>query len=108
MSERTLTNAGARALANWLRYCVSIGWPKGALTRLGDLWIEYHDEYGKPVLPVATDPTDEVQLQAADEIERLRGFVQKFVNEIDDYGEPDEWMAALAVEARAVLAGDAP
>lgn len=32
--------------AEWLVFCIRIGWPKSDLDRLDALWWEYHDEQG--------------------------------------------------------------
>jgi hypothetical protein len=33
--------------AEWLRYCLEIGWPKSDLDALENLWWEYHDDFGR-------------------------------------------------------------
>lgn len=35
------------ACANWLSYCLKIGWPKKDLDRLQALWWKYHDDDGR-------------------------------------------------------------
>jgi hypothetical protein len=35
------------ACAQWLSYCLSIGWPKTDLDELERLWYQYHDDNGK-------------------------------------------------------------
>lgn len=37
---------GARKCAEWLSYCLSIGWSKNQLDELEKLWWKYHDENG--------------------------------------------------------------
>lgn len=32
--------------AQWLQYCVSIGWPKSDLDALEMMWWQYHDDNG--------------------------------------------------------------
>lgn len=39
-----VSNLAVRKLRAWLDYCLSIGWPRSALSRLTDLWWEFHDE----------------------------------------------------------------
>lgn len=36
-----------QACANWLVYCLSIGWYKASLDGLEDLWWKYHDRCGE-------------------------------------------------------------
>jgi hypothetical protein len=38
-----LTSRGARKAQEWLRTCHELGWSKEEITRLHDLWLEYHD-----------------------------------------------------------------
>jgi hypothetical protein len=40
------TSKAIKACAEWLSYCLSIGWPKSELDALESLWWKYHDEYG--------------------------------------------------------------
>ena len=42
----TPTNRALRACANWLAYCLKIGWPAKDIPRLEELWWQYHDERG--------------------------------------------------------------
>lgn len=35
------------ACANWLTYCLALGWPKKDLDRLQQIWWEWHDDYGR-------------------------------------------------------------
>ncbi len=35
-----------KACADWLRYCLSIGWSRDDIDALEALWWQYHDEYG--------------------------------------------------------------
>ncbi len=35
-----------RKCAEWLAYCLLIGWDKGTLDALENLWWEHHDDYG--------------------------------------------------------------
>jgi len=44
-----MSNPTQRALqvcANWLAYCLKLGWKASDVPRLEQLWLEYHDEYG--------------------------------------------------------------
>ena len=36
-----------RACAEWLAFCLKIGWAKSKLDKLEVLWWKYHDEQGK-------------------------------------------------------------
>ena len=35
-----------KACAEWLAFCLSIGWPKSDLDKLEALWWKHHDENG--------------------------------------------------------------
>ena len=35
--------------ANWLAYCLSIGWSKNDIDGLENLWWQYHDDQGNLV-----------------------------------------------------------
>lgn len=41
------TTKAIKACAEWLAFCLSIGWPKDDLDGLEALWWQYHDDYGK-------------------------------------------------------------
>lgn len=41
------TQKALRVCAEWLVYCLSIGWSREMLDRLQVLWWDYHDEYGR-------------------------------------------------------------
>jgi hypothetical protein len=41
------TSRAIKQCAEWLSYCLKIGWPKSALDQLEDLWWQYHDDYGR-------------------------------------------------------------
>lgn len=43
------TQKALRACAEWLAYCLSIGWRKDSLDRLEALWWEHHDAQGRLV-----------------------------------------------------------
>ncbi len=40
-----------RACAEWLAYCLQIGWTRSQLSDLEGLWWKYHDERGKLIWP---------------------------------------------------------
>ena len=40
------THRALRDCAEWLRYCLIIGWQKSQLNALEDLWWQYHDDSG--------------------------------------------------------------
>lgn len=42
----TPTNKALRTCANWLAYCLKIGWPAKDIPRLESLWWEHHDDRG--------------------------------------------------------------
>ena len=42
---------GARLRAEWLLYCLSIGWTREELSALEKMWDQYHDENGKLLPP---------------------------------------------------------
>jgi hypothetical protein len=44
-SPRHKTKA-LRTCAEWLAYCLKLGWPKSDLNELEALWWQYHDENG--------------------------------------------------------------
>ena len=44
--ERKPRPAAVRACAEWLSYCLSIGWSKADLDALEHMWWEYHDDHG--------------------------------------------------------------
>lgn len=46
MSDKPTLRA-LRACAEWLCYCLSIGWRKDELDELERLWWRYHDRHGK-------------------------------------------------------------
>ena len=37
---------GIKACANWLKFCLDIGYQKAQLDFLENLWWEYHDDKG--------------------------------------------------------------
>lgn len=39
------------ACAEWLSFCLSIGWKREQLDALQELWWQYHDDDGKPRTP---------------------------------------------------------
>jgi hypothetical protein len=45
--EMSRSGRAIKECAEWLSYCLSIGWPKSSLDRLEALWWEYHDDYGR-------------------------------------------------------------
>jgi hypothetical protein len=45
MSKRT--DKAIKACAEWLAYCLSIGWSKDKLDLLEALWWEHHDDDGR-------------------------------------------------------------
>lgn len=40
------SSKAARNCAEWLKFCLDIGWPKPSLDGLESLWWKYHDERG--------------------------------------------------------------
>ncbi len=46
MDERQPTATGARKCAEWLTWCRNNGWPGSSLSKLCDLWWEFHDDSG--------------------------------------------------------------
>lgn len=46
MSDKP-TNQAIKDCADWLAYCLSIGFPKEALDSLEKLWWKHHDNNGK-------------------------------------------------------------
>jgi hypothetical protein len=44
MGERT--RQAIKACAEWLSYCISIGWSKSKLDELEKLWWKHHDPEG--------------------------------------------------------------
>ena len=40
------TSRAIKKCAEWLAYCLSIGWNKKSLDGLERIWWEYHDDYG--------------------------------------------------------------
>jgi hypothetical protein len=46
-TDRHPTQKAIRACADWLDYCLSIGWSKGNLDALQELWWKHHDDEGK-------------------------------------------------------------
>lgn len=45
MGERT--RKAIKECAQWLAYCLSIGWSKSDLDALEELWWKYHDYQGR-------------------------------------------------------------
>ena len=43
------TRKAIQACAEWLHYCLSIGWHKSQLDDLEALWWQYHDDDGRLV-----------------------------------------------------------
>lgn len=41
------TGKAIRECAEWLSYCLSIGWRKSDLDALESLWWQYHDDRGQ-------------------------------------------------------------
>lgn len=41
------TQRALRACAEWLAYCLSIGWKRSDIDALEALWWRYHDDYGR-------------------------------------------------------------
>lgn len=40
------TTRAAKACADWLAYCREIGWHKDDMSRLADIWWDFHDDDG--------------------------------------------------------------
>lgn len=55
-NEMDPTSQAIRECADWLIYCLRIGWKKSDLDALQSLWWQYHDEHGRfsPCIPAAT------------------------------------------------------
>jgi hypothetical protein len=45
-----------QACANWLAYCLQIGWPRSDLDRLESLWWKYHDDNGNLLMGPGSSP----------------------------------------------------
>ena len=45
--EGSRSRQAIRKCADWLSYCLSIGWRKSDLDALQALWWKYHDENGE-------------------------------------------------------------
>lgn len=45
--EAMRTQRAIKKCAEWLGFCLSIGWDKGELDDLEALWWQYHDDYGR-------------------------------------------------------------
>jgi len=41
-----MSRKGIKLCAEWLAYCLKIGWSRDDLDRLEEVWWEYHDEDG--------------------------------------------------------------
>jgi hypothetical protein len=41
------TQKAIRECAEWLSYCLRLGWKKSQLDRLEEIWWEFHDDNGK-------------------------------------------------------------
>lgn len=44
------TTEAIRKCAEWLSYCLKIGWPRSSLDELQELWWKYHDNNGNLTL----------------------------------------------------------
>jgi len=53
------SNKALRACANWLSYCLKIGWPTKDIHRLEELWWQYHDERGNLLMGPETILNDD-------------------------------------------------
>jgi len=42
-----VTSRAMQACADWLHYCLTIGWKKDELDALENIWWEHHDRFGK-------------------------------------------------------------
>ena len=45
-AARSPTRAAIWACAEWLEFCVRIGWDKATLDRLQEIWWQFHDDKG--------------------------------------------------------------
>jgi hypothetical protein len=41
------TSKALLTCAQWLSYCLSIGWLKDDIPRLEEIWWQWHDDYGR-------------------------------------------------------------
>lgn len=65
---------GAQKKAEWLKYCLDIGWDKSDLDALAEIWDRYYDESGnRRERPVSPLPSKEVEQQ----IENLKVALEK-------------------------------
>lgn len=56
------TQKALRQCAEWLSYCLRIGWPKSSLAELEALWWKYHNRRGDLVRPSdGSDVADELE-----------------------------------------------
>jgi hypothetical protein len=46
VTDKPFTNRAVKKCAEWLSYCLSIGWEKSHIDELEALWYKYHDENG--------------------------------------------------------------
>ncbi len=46
MKQEDKTRKGIQKCAEWLSYCISIGWSKDDLDGLENIWWQYHDGNG--------------------------------------------------------------
>lgn len=46
MSAERRTLQALRKCAEWLYFCLSVGWKREQLHRLEELWWKYHDDRG--------------------------------------------------------------
>jgi hypothetical protein len=46
LTRQDLTPKGLGALADWLAYCESIGWPEASMPDLERIWLTYRDKNG--------------------------------------------------------------
>jgi hypothetical protein len=42
-----MTNKGVKTCAEWLIFCLSIGYKKSQLDALEKLWLKYHNDMGE-------------------------------------------------------------
>ena len=72
--------------AEWLLYCLEIGWQKKHLDDLSAIWDKYKDEYGgfKP-LPISEPTEDTLRVQQSRERLRYKEALEKIVSFCDKH-----------------------
>ncbi len=47
--HKNITLKAKKVCAEWLIYCLKVGWPKKSLNTLESIWWKYHDRFGNLV-----------------------------------------------------------